>query len=219
MNQVTILIVDDNFVVRRGLRGLLEEVDGITIVGEASTGAEAIEWMRKSSADIVLMDIRMPVVGGMQATAEIMRIRPESKVLMLTAIDVPYTLAQSILVGARGCLVYDCFSPEKLIRAIYSLVSGDSTIVPSSVEFALTDMTGNPQSDQISPAETAGDYLTPRQNAILHLIAEGKSNSEIAEILHLREKTVKNHIRSIYARLNVSNRYEAIKLKLTLEGR
>lgn len=213
---ITVLIVDDNLVIRKGLRHVLEEAGEITIAGEAQTSEEAIEWMKKSPADIVLMDIRMPGIGGIKATARIMRLRPQTKVLAFSITDSPYTLARTILAGAKGCLGHASLSAKQIIHAIRSLASGESIPLPPSVELALAELAVN--TDHTLDEEAVIDELTPRQREIFELVADGKSNSEIAGSLRLEEKTVKNHVHNIYTRLRINNRYEAITFKLRKWG-
>ncbi|MDD5095325.1 MAG: response regulator transcription factor [Dehalococcoidia bacterium] len=214
MDVVRVLIVNANLVIRVGLRSILRSAHGIAVVGEAATGAEAIAWMRKSSADVVLMDTRLPIIGGVTATSEIMRIRPETKILMLAVMDDPYPLAESILAGAKGCFVHHGASPEDLLESIYSVGSGKSIPLPPSVELALADLRGSSPADHLSQGERVDNYLTIRQIEILELLRKGKSNREIGRMLHIEEKTVKNHLRTIYGRLGINNRFEAIKLRL-----
>jgi len=211
MDHITLLIVDDNFVVRMGIRSLLQLQKDIVILGEASTGQEAIQRVQESPVDVVLMDLRMPDMNGIRATAEILRIRPESKVLVLTVVEDPVYLAQAILVGAAGHLVYGHFTSEMLIEAIRTVRSGHTIITPS-VASVLLDLANSAITDtQYKTALTTSTPLTPRESEILNLIASGKGNRDIAEILHIEEKTVKNHINNIYSKLHIKSRYEAIR--------
>lgn len=206
MKQITILIVDDNFVVRRGLQNLLQLHEDIVVLGEASTGLEAIQWIKASPVDIVLMDIRMPDINGIRATAEIVRIRPDSKVLILTVVEDPIILEQAILVGAKGYLVHGQFTLESLTDAIHSICAG-GTIIPSS----LASILRNPKVSAHDKANSVDSkILTSREEEILRLIALGKRNHEIAKILCIEQKTVKNHVTSIYSKLRIQSRYEAI---------
>ena len=214
MDDITLLIVDDNPVIRQGLQSLLDGDDRIVVVGEASTGAEAIQWMRKASADVILMDIRMPVIDGIDATAEILRARPEAKILILTVTEDPTTLARSLHAGAKGYLVYSLFAPEELLNAVYAVASGEEISPSPAVALALADLPGIELRDQFLEDQQLVDPLTPRETDILDLIAEGRSNAEIAEALFVEEKTVKNHITRLYSKLDISSRYEAIRLKL-----
>ena len=214
MSETRVLIADDNVVIRQGLRSLLDAEEGISVIGEASTGAEAIQLVRKHPVDVVLMDLRMPVIDGISATAEIMRERPEVKVLVLTVTEDPMTLARSVQAGARGYLVYSHFTPEELLRAVCAVASGDQIALSAPVALALERMPSKSVERQ-SPEETQmREPLTSREAEILELIADGRSNAEIAEMLVVEEKTVKNHITRLYSKLDINSRYEAIRLKL-----
>ena len=214
MTKTKLFIVDDNPVIRQGLRSLLEAEEQLEVSGEASTGAEAIQWMKKHSADVILMDIRMPVIDGIDATTEILRSSPQAKILILTVTEDPKTLARTLHAGARGYLVYSRFAPDELLNAVYTVASGEEIAPSPAVALALGDL----------PAEESGtaplqdlplvEPLTARETEILDLIADGRSNAEIAQVLSLEEKTVKNHITRLYSKLNITSRYDAIRLRL-----
>ena len=214
MSAITILIVDDNPVIRQGLRSLLDAEDRLEVVGEASTGAEAIQWMMKHSAEVVLMDVRMPVIDGIGATAEILRASPETRILILTVTEDPTILARSIHAGAKGYLVYSRFAPEELLEAVYAVALGEEISLSPAVALALEELPYQEERAQFLEEQQRLDPLTPRETEILDLIAEGRSNTEIAEALLVEEKTVKNHITRLYSKLDISSRYEAIRLKL-----
>ena len=214
MGDIRVFIADDNVVIRQGLRNLLNAEERITVVGEASTGAEAIQWMRRHTADVVLMDIRMPVIDGISATAEIVRAKPETKILILTVAEDPATLAQSIQAGAKGYLVYSHFSPEELLNAVYTVASGREIQRSPAVALAWGNMPRYQQRTQFLENRQVLDPLTPRETEILDMIADGRSNAEIAQVLVVEEKTVKNHITRLYSKLSIGSRYEAIRLKL-----
>ena len=214
MSQIRILIVDDNFVARRGLRSFLQTENDIAVVGEASTGRAAIEWVRGNAADIVLMDVRMPDTDGIGATSEILKLRPEIKVLMLTVVDEQATLLSALLAGAKGYLVYGRFTPEELIEAIRAIETGGTVAIPpmappllENIQSYLTGIQDIAEMESMEP-------LTTREKEILSLIAVGKGNREIAENLNIEEKTVKNHINNIYSKLQIKSRYEAISYML-----
>jgi len=207
---IQLLIVDDNFVARRGLRSFLETERDITVAGEASTGHAAIEWIRDRHADVALMDVRMPDKDGIEATLEILRLRPEIKVLMLTVVDEQATLLKAMLAGARGYLVYGRFTPEELIKAIRIIGEGGTITIPpispallEHIRSHLTIIQDVSEMESIEP-------LTVREKEIISLIAAGKGNREIAAILMIEEKTVKNHINNMYSKLQIKSRYEAI---------
>lgn len=210
MNKITILIVDDNFVARRGLRSFLQMENDIVVLGEASTGSAAIEWIRGTPADVVLMDVRMTGMDGIEATAEILKIRPETKVLMLTVVEEQAILLRALLAGARGYLVYGQFTPECLTEAIRTVASGGSTITPPLAPQILDHIRNNVTSIHDIAELESMEPLTPREKEIFGLIAIGKGNREIANTLNIEEKTVKNHINNIYSKLQIKSRYEAI---------
>lgn len=214
MRDITVLIVDDNPVIRQGLRSLLDAEDGIAVVGEASTGVEAIQWVRKHSTDVVLMDIRMPVIDGIGATAEILHLRSEVKVLILTVTEDPAILARSIHAGAKGYLVYSRFGPEELLDAVHAVALGKDLLPSPAVSLALADLPEEEDRSWFLEEQQLRDPLTTREEEILELIAEGRSNAEIAQALAVEEKTIKNHITRLYSKLDINNRYEAIRLKL-----
>lgn len=210
MSRITVLIVDDNFVARRGLRSFLQTESDIAIAGEASTGRAAVEWAKDNTADIVLMDVRMPDTDGIAATSAILKLRPELKVLMLTVVDEQATLLRALLAGARGYLVYGRFTPEELIEAIRVITAGGTVAIPpvspALLENIKTHLTGVKDIAEMENMEP----LTSREREILSLIAVGKGNREIADNLNIEEKTVKNHINNIYSKLQIKSRYEAI---------
>lgn len=214
MGSIRLLTVDDNAVIRQGLRSLLEIESRIEVVGEASTGAEAIQWMKRNPADVVLMDIRMPIIDGVDATAAILRIDPKAKVLILTVLEDPNTLARSLRAGAKGYLVYSRFTPEELLETIYSVASGQEIAPSPAVALALATLPEEESRAEYLREQQAADPLTTRETEILDLIAEGKSNAEIAQALAVEEKTVKNHITRLYSKLSIGSRYEAIRLRL-----
>jgi DNA-binding NarL/FixJ family response regulator len=214
MSQIRILIVDDNFVARRGLRSFLQTESDVVVVGEASTGRAAIEWVQGNAADIVLMDVRMPDTDGIEATTQILKLKPETKVLMLTVVDEQATLLRALLAGAKGYLVYGRFTPEELIEAIRIVGTGVTVAIPplapallENIQFHLSGIQEIAEMERMEP-------LTTREKEILSLIAIGRRNSEIAEKLDIEEKTVKNHINNIYSKLQIKSRYEAISYML-----
>jgi DNA-binding NarL/FixJ family response regulator len=214
MNKITVLIVDDNFVARRGLRSLLQTEPDIAVAGEASTGRAAIEWMKTGNADVILMDVRMPDTDGIAATAEILRLKPETRIMMLTVMEEQPVILKALLAGAKGYLVYGRFTPEELVKAIHIIAGGGSIAIPPVAPALLKNIREH--------IETAGDFadmasmepLTARESEILALIALGKGNREIAEALEIEEKTVKNNINNIYSKLQIKSRYEAISYML-----
>jgi len=213
MNKIKIFIVDDNFVARRGLRNFLQAENDFVIVGEASTGRSAIDWIRGNEADIVLMDVRMPDTDGIEATGEIFKLKPEIKALVLTVVEEQATILRALLAGAKGYLVYSRFSPEELIKAIRAVLEGSIVTIPSISPALLASIAEQLKTGEISDLEKM-EPLTSREKDILGLISIGKTNLEIARTLEIQEKTVKNYINNIYGKLQLKSRYEAISYLL-----
>ncbi|GEM_PF-698540 len=190
MSKIKVLVVDDNLVIRQGLRSLLDGEEDITVKGEASTGSEAMHWMKRFSADVVLMDIQMPIIDGIVATAGIMLTNPDARILVLTVTEDADVLAEAIHAGAKGYMIYNGFEPDELIQAIHAVATGEMLPVSPAVKNALIDLSEDNRARQV--AEQSISYsLTIREYEILELIADGKSNAEIAEVLDVGEKTVK----------------------------
>jgi DNA-binding NarL/FixJ family response regulator len=204
---IRVLIVDDNFVVRRGLQSSLELDPEMLIVGDASSGDEAIELARELVPDVILMDIRMPGRDGISATEVISDESPSSKVLVLTWSEDPQHLRSAVLAGAKGYLVHGRFSPERLAEAVRVVHDGGALITPMLAP-ALLDLVR--EGAQGSRGRAGASVLTPREVQVLEYIVAGKSNREIAEALFIEEKTVKNHVSNIYSKLHLKNRFEAI---------
>jgi DNA-binding NarL/FixJ family response regulator len=214
MTKTKLFIVDDNPVIRQGLRSLLEAEGQLEVSGEASTGAEAIQWMKKHSADVILMDIRMPIIDGIDATTEILRSHPQAKILILTVTEDPKTLARTLHAGARGYMVYSRFDPDELLKAVDTVASGEEIAPSPAVALALGGLPADDPRTRPLPDMPVVEPLTERETEILDLIADGRSNAEIAQALSLEEKTVKNHITRLYSKLNITSRYDAIRLRL-----
>jgi len=214
MSRIRVLVVDDNFVARRGLRSFLQTEGDIAVAGEASTGRNAIEWITDNPADVVLMDVRMPDTNGIEATTRILKIRPGTKVLMLTVVDEQATLLRALLAGAKGYLVYGKFAPEELINAIRVIGAGGTVAIPPLAAPLLENIESHLSEVQDIAGMESLEPLTAREKEILSLIAVGRGNREIAESLNIEEKTVKNHINNIYSKLQIKSRYEAISYML-----
>jgi DNA-binding NarL/FixJ family response regulator len=202
---IRVLIADDNAVIRQGVRALLtSSADDIEVVGEASTGREAIEQAEVLAPDVVLLDIRMPVMDGVKAAE---RLSGQCKVMMLTYSDDEPMVAGAIRAGAHGYLVHGRFEPDELTRAVRDLADGKRIVSPSVGE-----------SREPGPRrETGPDSLTEREREVMGFIGRGRSNRDIAQELVISEKTVKNHIRAIYEKLGVASRAEAMAVWLGIE--
>jgi DNA-binding NarL/FixJ family response regulator len=203
-SDLRILLVDDHDLFRTGLRNLLEE-QGLQIVGEAATGKDAIRVVREVAPDIVVMDLNMPGMSGVEATREITSFAPLTRVVVLTISDQDEDVMDAIVAGACGYLVNDS-SIQELIRGIKAAAVGESLISPpiaakvlQRVRAVTLDM----------GAQTIRAELSERELEVLRLIANGKDNSQIAEALHISPKTVKNHISNILMKLQIDNRIQA----------
>jgi DNA-binding NarL/FixJ family response regulator len=205
MNRVRILLVDDQALFREGVRTLLSMEPSIEIVGEASNGVEAVEDAKTLRPDLALMDLRMPAMGGVEATRRVRDAVPQCRVLVLTTFQEDEEIFDALRAGACGYLLKDTPS-EKLVEAIHAAVRGESVIEPSVAakvvaEFARLSTPGN------QPA--ANPLLSPREHDVLRQVARGRTNKEIASTLHVTEGTVKNHLTNIFSRLGVLDRTQA----------
>jgi DNA-binding NarL/FixJ family response regulator len=203
-DRLRVLLVDDHDLFRTGLRNLLEE-QGVQVVGEAASGADALRIVREIAPDVVVMDLNMPGMSGVEATREITSIAPLTRVVVLTISDQDDDVMDAIVAGACGYLVKDS-SIEELMRGINAASVGESLISPPIASKVLQRMRAVTL-DQ--GAEKIRAELSDRELDVLRLIANGKDNSEIAEALHISPKTVKNHISNILMKLQIENRIQA----------
>lgn len=199
--KIKILLADDHLVVRMGIASVLSYEKDMSIVGEADTGREAIALSKKLNPDVVIMDLMMPVLSGADATAELQKLLPQIKILVLTSYGSSPDIQRALNVGARGALLKSS-SKDEITSAIRKIHAGESVICP---EIANTLKAANSR-----PA------LSDRQVEVLNLAAKGFSNNEIARILGISVNSVKDHFRLIFSRLNVSTRTEATSLALNL---
>ncbi len=200
---IRVIIADDHSVVREGLRAILERA-GFDVVGEATNGREAIEKTETLRPDVVLMDIRMPDVDGLQALAHIKERAPETSVIILTTYTNPGYLAQAIASGATGYLTKEA-SPSQIVGAIRAAVAGDQLLDRSVLEMALRSVASTPP----PKADDLIEPLTEQEEMVLRLIAAGLNNEEIARTLSITVNTVKTHVRHIFQKLGVSDRTQA----------
>jgi DNA-binding NarL/FixJ family response regulator len=200
-----VLLVDDHDLFRNGLRNLLED-QRVLVVGEASTGMDAVRAVRELAPDVVVMDLNMPGMGGVEATRQITTIAPLTRVVVLTISDQDSDVMDAILAGACGYLLKDS-SVQELMRGISSAAAGDSLISPHIAGKVL--MRVRASSTLPHGAETIRAELSDREIEVLKLIANGKDNAMIAAELHISPKTVKNHISNILMKLQIDNRIQA----------
>jgi DNA-binding NarL/FixJ family response regulator len=198
-----IMIVDDHEVVREGLRALLNRRPGMTVVGEAGTVASAIETAAKTEPNVVVMDVRLPDGSGVEACREIRTARPETRMIMLTSYADDEAVIASIMAGASAYLLKQTRG-QQLAEAIEAVAGGASLLDPAVTKRVLEQMRNMATA---APDKTA--QLTENEMKILHLIAEGKTNREIAGEVFLSDKTVKNYVSSILSKLNLKRRSEA----------
>jgi DNA-binding NarL/FixJ family response regulator len=204
---VRVLLVDDDDLMRAGLKAVLSSDAAIDVIGEASDGRAAVSSARTLSPDVVLMDVRMPDLDGISATREILAASPEVKVAVLTTFEQDDYIFGALSAGASGFLLKRT-KPEELIAAIHTIASGDSLLSPSVTRRVIERMAGQPVPD--SRAEARLDALTPRERQVLGLIARGLSNGEIAAAFVIEESTVKTHVKRILMKLHLRDRVQAV---------
>jgi DNA-binding NarL/FixJ family response regulator len=204
-----VIICDDQAIVRDGLELLLKLEKDIEVVGLAQDGAEALGLVARVSPDLVLMDLKMPGMNGVEATRRICALHPNIKILILTTFDDDEWVFDAIRAGASGYLLKD--TPRgKVIEAIRGTMAGKSYVDPSVAGKLLDQVV----SKQEQPSTLITARLTRREEEVLRLIARGLSNYDIAEILHLSEGTVRNHVSAIFSKLNISDRTQAAILAI-----
>jgi DNA-binding NarL/FixJ family response regulator len=206
IDALRVLIVDDHDLFRSGLRNLLEVEDGIEIIGEAAGGQEAVKIVRELAPDVVVMDLNMPGMGGVDATRHITGFAPLTRVVMLTISDQDNDVIDAILAGACGYLLKDS-SIQDLMAGIRAAALGESLISPTIAAKVLQRLRASSTRPEIETTIRA--ELSDREIEVLKLIANGKDNAMIAAELHISPKTVKNHISNILMKLQIDNRIQA----------
>jgi DNA-binding NarL/FixJ family response regulator len=200
-----VLLVDDHDLFRTGLRTLLE-AQGVDVAGEAETGTEALNLIRELAPDVVVMDLNMPGIGGVEATRQISMLAPRTRVLVLTISDQDADVIDAILAGACGYLLKDA-AIQELMAGIRAAAAGESLVSPAIASKLLQRVRATHSSPR--DAETIRSELTDREIQVLKLIANGMDNGQIAADLHISPKTVKNHISNILMKLQKENRIQA----------
>lgn len=202
MDKIRLLIVDDHPVVRDGLRGMLESQSDFEVAGEAGDGREAVSLVEDLEPEIVLMDLRMPEMDGVAALLEIKKIKPQVQVLVLTTYDSDADILPAIEAGAAGYLLKDS-SREELFDGIRAASRGETVLAPTVAARLVGRMRGS-----------AEEQLSSREVEVLQLVADGNSNSEVAQQLHISQATVKSHLVNIFGKLGVSDRTAAVTAAL-----
>ena len=201
---INVLIVDDHAIVRDGIRSLLTTIPDIDVVGEAGNGREAITYFTRFQPDVVLMDLVMPDVDGIQATQAIIEMEPEAKIIVLTSFSTDDKVFPAIKAGASGYLLKNSDADE-LVRSIHEVERGESSIDPKIARKLLRELADPPPKQQ--PSEV--DPLTERELEVLKLVARGQSNAEISEQLVISEGTVRTHVSNILGKLHLASRTQA----------
>jgi DNA-binding NarL/FixJ family response regulator len=204
---IGVLVVDDQSMVRAGFRMLLGGEADIDVVAEASNGREAVDKAARFKPNVVLMDIRMPELDGLQATREILAANPGARILILTTFDLDEYIYEALRAGASGFVLKDD-PPEQLIAAIRTVAAGDALLSPSITRSVISQFARLPQ--PAPPKEL--EELTSRELEVFQLIARGLSNSEIGERLFISDTTVKTHVTHVFQKLNLRDRVQAVVL-------
>lgn len=209
MNMIKILLADDHLVVLQGLRFFLETQQEFEIAGEATNGREAVELVQKLAPDVVLMDLMMPEMDGIEATKAIKSIREETKIIVLTSFADQDHVLPALRAGAEGYQLKD-IDPDELARTIRAAYRGEKMLHPQATQQLLSQVTGEKESEKKKQIEE----LTAREKDVLRQITLGKSNKEISSDLYITEKTVKTHVSNILSKLAVHDRTQAAILAM-----
>jgi RNA polymerase sigma factor (sigma-70 family) len=202
-----VLIADDDDLMRAGLIELLTSDPEIEIVGQASTGREAVDRARRLAPDVVLMDVRMPDLDGIAATRELSQAAPDTRVLILTTFEQDDYVFGALRAGASGFLLKRA-RPEELIAAVHTIAAGDSLLSPSVTRRVIDRMAQQPTPELADQAKLDG--LTPREREVLALVARGLSNREIAAALGVEESTIRTHVKRALRKLDLRDRVQAV---------
>jgi DNA-binding NarL/FixJ family response regulator len=209
MDSLRVLIADDHLLFRSGLRALLGAVPDTTVVGEATTGEEAVALAAELQPDVIVMDLQMPDVSGIDATRRILDTSPHMGILVVTMFEDAYSVFAAMRAGARGYVLKDT-DEEDMLHAIRAVGKGEAIFSPAVAQRVIDFFTGTRSEVERAVPARAFPELTNREREVLDLIAQGLSNPEIASRLYLSPKTVRNHISNIFAKLQVADRAHAI---------
>jgi DNA-binding NarL/FixJ family response regulator len=205
-----VLIVDDQALVRAGFRMILEAEEDMEVVGEAADGREAVAEAQRLRPDVVLMDVRMPDIDGIEATRRLLRDGADAKVVMLTTFDMDEYVYDALRAGASGFLLKDV-PPEQLVAGIRAVASGDALLAPSVTRRVIEEFVRRPPASVRTLPPKLGE-LTARELEVLKLIARGRSNAEIATELFVSETTVKTHVAHVLMKLDLRDRVQGVVL-------
>lgn len=206
---ISVLLVDDQPLLRMGFRLILEGEDDLVVVGEASNGAEALTAVAELAPDVVLMDVRMPVMDGIEATAKISGSAAAARIIILTTFDLDEYAFAGLQAGASAFLLKDV-APAELVTAVRLVASGDAVVAPRITQRLLENFVRSQPARPAAPRDPLLDELTPRELEVMQSITQGLSNAEIAHQLFLSEATVKTHVRRILAKLQLRDRVQVV---------
>jgi NarL family two-component system response regulator LiaR len=208
MDRITVLIADDHTLFRKGIRGMLESEPDMVVVGEAATGNEALDQARQLMPDVVLMDIKMPDLDGVEATRILHREMPHMGIIFCTMFEDDEKVFAGLKAGGRGYILKDA-DPDTMLRAIRAVAHGESLLSPAIALKVMRQVAALP-GEEPAGRDPLCDELTARELEVLTCVGQGQSNKEIAAELGISEKTVKNHIANTFSKLHVCDRTQAV---------
>lgn len=217
MTTIRVMLADDHQLFRAGIASLLEREPDIEVVGQAPNGAEAVKQGQQFQPDVALLDIQMPVMGGLDAARQLLAQQPQLKIIMLTISDSDRDLFTAVKAGAQGYLLKGSTSTQELVTAVRQVAAGEAIIAPALVPLLLAEFTNLSQTQEekltvAEPENALHQVLTERELEVLHQVSHGLTNREIAAKLFISENTVRSHLRNILDKLHVQNRLQAAAL-------